>query len=983
MTIKEQIKEFIQALDEEICALKEGKGGNVFKLYNGRFKRESAGLYIYTFRLESPLIVMDDTPGDLEVNSQFYSCQIVMSQGMEVQIAIEKYIGQHVSEAKIQTNLWYLLEMLKKKYEEEHNNTEQNFEMGEKIFCGNFETLDSKGKKPQYDTIGKSPNPSQKNAISFSFEKNPAVIWGPPGTGKTFTIGMAIQAHLKAGRRVLLVSHANTAVDEALENIAKQLKDSTFYNEGKLVRLGTHRKDSLEKYPLVLLDSIVEELGKSLIQEKEDLIKKKEILNKTLNTYKNIQTKIDKYSEINSEIEAIEKTIENLKNENNNNEDILKYDKTLLNKKYYELNRAKNSGRLKRFFLAINPEKIQRKIDNLRINIGIKEKILVEISTKIHEANNAMQIRNNTLKDLSFEINNLLEESKITLDELQHTIETLELEINNMCSRTKEITQLLDDMQERILKEARLIATTLTKTFSSKNFPNTKFDVVIVDEASMAPLPHLYWAISKAFYAVTIVGDFLQLPPICISRKDMAKKWLKRSIFDILGIDIDSVKLDNRVVLLDKQYRMHPKIARIPNDLFYKSLKNDDSVKSLGFNDSISSNEQLNLIDTSDVNPWCSQISTGGRFNIYSALVSVSIAQKILQENTGKSIGIISPYKAQTRLIDKIAKDRSIQENIRVSTIHSFQGGQESVIIVDCVEGPGAKFWSMLNNHDNPDARNLLNVTMTRAKEKIYLITNKDYIFSIYKRRSLLHHIVEKFNELGQVKLSREITSEDSYFTEDFEKWASATSSEIMKHVEQESTSYNEKSFWPKFLKDVQSSQESIIILSPFASLNRIGHLMNYFSVLINRGVDIRIYMKPPYKQGGHLSEHAEQAINLFTKWDISVIQRIKLHQKIAIIDRKISWEGSLNILSHKDTEEHMRRIEGKNVAEEIIRDLDLDEDEAVGNIIDELCPKCLKKGLRNKLVVKRSRYGKFKGCSSYPECKYIDKYLKIKKKKR
>ena len=56
--------------------------------------------------------------------------------------------------------------------------------------------------------------------------------YGKYGPGKTMTVARAVEAHLNAGRSVLLVSHANNAVDEALEDIANHLKGSSFYQEG-------------------------------------------------------------------------------------------------------------------------------------------------------------------------------------------------------------------------------------------------------------------------------------------------------------------------------------------------------------------------------------------------------------------------------------------------------------------------------------------------------------------------------------------------------------------------------------------------------------------------------------------------------------------------------------------------------------------------------------------------------------------------------
>jgi hypothetical protein len=47
-------------------------------------------------------------------------------------------------------------------------------------------------------------------------------------------------------------------------------------------------------------------------------------------------------------------------------------------------------------------------------------------------------------------------------------------------------------------------------------------------------------------------------------------------------------------------------------------------------------------------------------------------------------------------------------------------------------------------------------------------------------------------------------------------------------------------------------------------------------------------------------------------------------HRKLAIIDRKILWEGSLNILSQNNSREIMRRIEGKKYASEMFNFLSL-----------------------------------------------------------
>jgi DNA replication ATP-dependent helicase Dna2 len=60
-----------------------------------------------------------------------------------------------------------------------------------------------------------------------------ALIHGPPGTGKTYTIARAIRALVERGDRVLLSAFTNRAVDNALEALREQGLD------GDVVRVGT------------------------------------------------------------------------------------------------------------------------------------------------------------------------------------------------------------------------------------------------------------------------------------------------------------------------------------------------------------------------------------------------------------------------------------------------------------------------------------------------------------------------------------------------------------------------------------------------------------------------------------------------------------------------------------------------------------------------------------------------------------------------
>ncbi|MFV0266682.1 MAG: hypothetical protein ACK5HT_06055 [Draconibacterium sp.] len=47
------------------------------------------------------------------------------------------------------------------------------------------------------------------------------------------------------------------------------------------------------------------------------------------------------------------------------------------------------------------------------------------------------------------------------------------------------------------------------------------------------------------------------------------------------------------------------------------------------------------------------------------------------------------------------------------------------------------------------------------------------------------------------------------------------------------------------------------------------------------------------------------------------------IHQKVAVIDQKNTWYGSINLLSYGNAEESIMRIESSNIANELIRSID------------------------------------------------------------
>lgn len=127
---------------------------------------------------------------------------------------------------------------------------------------------------------------------------------------------------------------------------------------------------------------------------------------------------------------------------------------------------------------------------------------------------------------------------------------------------------------------------------------------------------------------------------------------------------------------------------------------------------------------------------------------------------------------------------------------------------------------------------------------------------------------------------------------------------------------FDENTFYQQFLKDVQNCTEEVIIESPYITSERTAQFIPIFQKLLKKSVVIYVLTRDPREHELKLELQAEQEITKFENIGVhTFICKGNDHRKLAILDRKILWEGSLNILSQTRSREIMRRIEGKEMA--------------------------------------------------------------------
>ncbi|HEY6312922.1 MAG TPA: AAA domain-containing protein [Streptosporangiaceae bacterium] len=95
--------------------------------------------------------------------------------------------------------------------------------------------------------------PAQEDAYRACLGRGLWLVWGPPGTGKTRVLRSAVGDLMAAGKRILLVSGTNIAVDNALLGVVRERR----HQPGDVVRVGPPQLHEIADDPQVCLPLMV------------------------------------------------------------------------------------------------------------------------------------------------------------------------------------------------------------------------------------------------------------------------------------------------------------------------------------------------------------------------------------------------------------------------------------------------------------------------------------------------------------------------------------------------------------------------------------------------------------------------------------------------------------------------------------------------------------------------------------------------------
>ena len=286
------IENFVSALNIEF---EEAKKRNVEKqivLENGERGEQLGSKYLYTFFLDQDLRIgraKDDMPVQLLIGDESVDATVVSVAEKKVIISSDRDFGPILHQATLKIDNSYLIEKLKKVYEEylETKEGKINLDTLKKTLFLKKGNISEEKPSIKKDTL----NDEQFQAVKTSLGSDIVYIWGPPGTGKTHCISKVIEAFYYEKKKVLLVSNTNAAVDIVVKNLGDRLykKDKDF-NEGSVLRYGDIVNETLkDKYgEYVNVDRAAERLSQKLIEKRKVIEKQVEELNQKAEPHKKI-----------------------------------------------------------------------------------------------------------------------------------------------------------------------------------------------------------------------------------------------------------------------------------------------------------------------------------------------------------------------------------------------------------------------------------------------------------------------------------------------------------------------------------------------------------------------------------------------------------------------------------------------------------------------------------------------------------------------
>ncbi len=317
-------------------------------------------------------------------------------------------------------------------------------------------------------------------------------------------------------------------------------------------------------------------------------------------------------------------------------------------------------------------------------------------------------------------------------------------------------TVKIDDIRGFVRRQRIFVGTTTAFNSHQAIFTLRSFSLAIIDEASQILEPQLLGLLSArhgdngAIRKFVMIGDHKQLPAVV--QQGQSETAVADPLLNAIGMYDCRLSLFERllrqyrndpqvVYMLHSQGRMHEDIVTFPNEEFYEGLL---SCVPLPHQTERSDSPRVQFIDIPPSGDTVSDKVNTAEAN--------AIAEIVKRTEEGMSIGIIVPYRSQISAVRNAIYERlHCDRDITIDTVERFQGSQREVIIYGFTVQRHYQLDFLTDNCFRENGKTIdrkLNVVMTRAMKRLYLVGNARLLATV----PLYRKLIEKYSIKGENK---------------------------------------------------------------------------------------------------------------------------------------------------------------------------------------------------------------------------------------
>ena len=114
---------------------------------------------------------------------------------------------------------------------------------------------------------------------------------------------------------------------------------------------------------------------------------------------------------------------------------------------------------------------------------------------------------------------------------------------------------------------------------------------------------------------------------------------------------------------------------------------------------------------------------------------------------------------------------------------------------------------------------------------------------------------------------------------------------------------FDKTNFLPVYSNDIISASREILIVSPFVTRRRTFQMMQTLKIALENGVKVVVVTRPAENFKDKDLTAWQTTLDFLRNSGVVFVFKSNIHQKFAVMDEKIVWYGSINLLSFRSEE--------------------------------------------------------------------------------